>query len=213
MFVQVEHVCCGWPWCGGAVQSFLASSASQGQTHLHCCKDIQGQRTQKWVFFLPNSEYFSPWTSYLCVESKCFFCSLSVDIEDLDNWHGKPIPKDKVEDLLNDLQALIQVPNKTLCPELPKEDTAPADLSPISMPSPPAYKKGDKVHLKKNMRHLAKSRAYAQGDSLQDESNTAKMVNADNCWEKWKMCWVACWMCIICCVWDGNKACIWSSTG
>lgn len=84
---------------------------------------------------------------------------LSVDIEDLDNWHGKPIPKDKVEDLLNDLQALIQVPNKTLCPELPKEDTAPADLSPISMPSPPAYKKGDKVHLggDSNMRHLAKS--------------------------------------------------------
>uniref|UniRef100_A0A665UTC5 Transketolase n=1 Tax=Echeneis naucrates TaxID=173247 RepID=A0A665UTC5_ECHNA len=66
-------------------------------------------------------------------------------IEDLDNWHGKPIPKDRVNDLLNDLQAQIQVPNKTLCPELPAEDVAPADLSIISLPSPPAYKKGDKM--------------------------------------------------------------------
>lgn len=70
---------------------------------------------------------------------------MSKDIEDLDNWHGKPIPKDKVGDILKDLEAEIQVPNKTLCPELPKEDTAAADLSPITLPSPPAYKKGDKV--------------------------------------------------------------------
>uniref|UniRef100_A0A3B4WGL2 Transketolase n=1 Tax=Seriola lalandi dorsalis TaxID=1841481 RepID=A0A3B4WGL2_SERLL len=71
------------------------------------------------------------------------------NIEDLDNWHGKPIPKDRVKDLLNDLQAQIQVPNKTLCPELPNDDTAPADLSPISLPSPPAYKKGDKMATRK----------------------------------------------------------------
>lgn len=73
--------------------------------------------------------------------------SLSADIEDLDNWHGKPIPKDRVDELLNDLQAQIQVPNKTLCPELPINDLAPADLTPILLPSPPAYKKGDKVHV------------------------------------------------------------------
>lgn len=70
-----------------------------------------------------------------------------VDIEDLDNWHGKPIPKDRVDNLLKDLQSLIQVPNKTLSPELPKDDTAAADLSPIKLPSPPAYKKGDKVNV------------------------------------------------------------------
>lgn len=70
---------------------------------------------------------------------------ICIDIEDLDNWHGKPIPKDRVDDLLNDLQAQIQVPNKTLCPELPSEDAAAADLSTICLPSPPAYKKGDKV--------------------------------------------------------------------
>ena len=72
---------------------------------------------------------------------------MSADIEDLDNWHGKPIPKDRVEELLKDLQAQIQVPNKTLCPELPSNDLAPADQTPILLPSPPAYKKGDKVHV------------------------------------------------------------------
>uniref|UniRef100_A0A8C6LW48 Transketolase n=1 Tax=Nothobranchius furzeri TaxID=105023 RepID=A0A8C6LW48_NOTFU len=66
-------------------------------------------------------------------------------IEDQDNWHGKPIPKDKLDDVLKDLQSRIQVPNKTLCPHLPNEDLAPADLSPISLPSPPEYKKGDKM--------------------------------------------------------------------
>lgn len=46
-FFKVEHLCCRWPQCGGAVQSFLASPASSRQTHVHCCKDIQGQRAQK----------------------------------------------------------------------------------------------------------------------------------------------------------------------
>lgn len=64
----------------------------------------------------------------------------------MDNWHGKPMPKDRAEVLIKDLEAQIQNPNKTICPELPNEDTAPADLSPITLPSPPNYKIGDKVH-------------------------------------------------------------------
>lgn len=86
-------------------------------------------------------------TKCICIFSLApnFDFSICVDIEDLDNWHGKPIPKDRVDALLNDLQAQIQVPNKTLSPELPKDDTASADLSEIRLPSPPAYKKGDKV--------------------------------------------------------------------
>lgn len=71
---------------------------------------------------------------------------MSKDIEDEDNWHGKPIPKDRVDEILRDLESQIQVPNRTLCPELPEEDTAPIDPSPIVLASPPAYNKGDKVH-------------------------------------------------------------------
>lgn len=93
----------------------------------------------RWIFCLPN--YSAPLIWLRCVHP------FAIDIEDLENWHGKPIPKDKVDVLLNDLQSQIQVPNKTLCPELPSDDTAPADLSPISLPSPPAYKKGEKVPL------------------------------------------------------------------
>uniref|UniRef100_A0A7N8XX57 Transketolase n=1 Tax=Mastacembelus armatus TaxID=205130 RepID=A0A7N8XX57_9TELE len=80
-----------------------------------------------------------------CIVAKTFKGKGLKNIEDLDNWHGKPIPKDRVDDLLNDLQAQIQVPNKILCPQLPNDDAAPADLSPICMPSPPAYNKGDKI--------------------------------------------------------------------
>jgi hypothetical protein len=71
--------------------------------------------------------------------------SLGADIEDLENWHGKPVPKDRVVELLKELQNQIQVPNKKMVVELPKEDTAVADLSPIRLPKPPAYKLGDKV--------------------------------------------------------------------
>uniref|UniRef100_A0A3B5R8R7 Transketolase n=1 Tax=Xiphophorus maculatus TaxID=8083 RepID=A0A3B5R8R7_XIPMA len=80
-----------------------------------------------------------------CIVAKTFKGKGLKDISDLENWHGKPIPKDKVDGLLKDLQSQIQVPNKTLCPELPNDDAAPADLSPISLPTPPAYKKGDKM--------------------------------------------------------------------
>ncbi|XP_006625644.1 transketolase-like protein 2 [Lepisosteus oculatus] len=65
-------------------------------------------------------------------------------IENAENWHGKPIPKDRVEALLADLQSLIQT-NKPLSPEQPAEDAPPVDISNIVMPSPPAFKIGDKM--------------------------------------------------------------------
>uniref|UniRef100_A0A3B3ZR17 Transketolase n=1 Tax=Periophthalmus magnuspinnatus TaxID=409849 RepID=A0A3B3ZR17_9GOBI len=81
-----------------------------------------------------------------CIVAKTFKGKGLKNIEDFENWHGKPIPKDRVDDVLNDLRALIQVPNKTLSPQLPANDAAPVDLSrPITLPSPPAYKKGDKI--------------------------------------------------------------------
>lgn len=70
-------------------------------------------------------------------------------VEDLENWHGKPIPKDRVDALLKDLQSQIQSPNKVLTPELPQEDAKPVDHSPICLPTPPAYKLGDKVATRK----------------------------------------------------------------
>ncbi|KAM9343763.1 transketolase-like protein 2 [Pholidichthys leucotaenia] len=65
-------------------------------------------------------------------------------IEDEENWHGKPIPKDMKDAILKELESNIQNPGKTIDPELPNEDAEPADLSNISL-SPPEYKLGDKV--------------------------------------------------------------------
>lgn len=70
------------------------------------------------------------------------FCS---GIEDQENWHGKPMPKDRAEELINDLLSQIQSPNKPLHPQLPNEDVALADLTPIHLLTPPEYKIGDKV--------------------------------------------------------------------
>ncbi|KAL1020522.1 hypothetical protein UPYG_G00001150 [Umbra pygmaea] len=70
-------------------------------------------------------------------------------IEDQDNWHGKPMPKDRAVELIKDLESLIQNPNKKFSPELPNEDVAAADLSAISLPSLPNYKIGDKVATRK----------------------------------------------------------------
>lgn len=102
---------------------------------------------------------------------------MSKDIEDLDNWHGKPIPKDRVDAILKDLEAEIQVPNKSLCPGLPKEDTTPADLSLISLPSPPAYKKGDKVHFENVSRMVQNTFIYPRGNSVYNSApfNQRKM--------------------------------------
>ncbi|KAM6977046.1 transketolase-like protein 2 [Aplochiton taeniatus] len=80
-----------------------------------------------------------------CIVAKTLKGKGLKDIEDMDNWHGKPIPKDRVDELLKVLTSLIQVPNKTLTPEMPNEDTAPVDSSPIRLPAPPAYKLGDKM--------------------------------------------------------------------
>ncbi|KAM4610910.1 transketolase-like protein 2 [Polymixia lowei] len=80
-----------------------------------------------------------------CIVAKTFKGKGLKNIEDLENWHGKPIPADRVDDLLKDLQDRIQVPNKTLSPELPNDDTAPADTTTIVLPSPPGYKLGEKV--------------------------------------------------------------------
>lgn len=66
-------------------------------------------------------------------------------IEDNDNWHGKPIPKDRVDELIACIEDQIQTPSKPLQAALPTEDAAPVNSNPIYLPSPPEYKSGDKV--------------------------------------------------------------------
>ncbi|CAH2316401.1 transketolase 1 [Pelobates cultripes] len=69
-------------------------------------------------------------------------------VENEDNWHGKPMPKDKVESVINEIQNKIQT-NKKLSPSAPTMDAPAVDISGIKMPSPPSYKLGDKIATRK----------------------------------------------------------------
>ncbi|KAM6925223.1 transketolase-like protein 2 [Xenentodon cancila] len=82
-----------------------------------------------------------------CIVAKTFKGKGIKNVEDQENWHGKPMPRDRLSDILNDLESQIQVPNRTLCPKLPSDDTKPADLTPVSLSSSraPLVKKGDKM--------------------------------------------------------------------
>nr|XP_003216952.1 PREDICTED: transketolase-like protein 1 [Anolis carolinensis] len=69
-------------------------------------------------------------------------------VEDADNWHGKPIPKDKVESVLNSIQSQIQT-NKVFSIQPPAQDVPEISYKDIKMPSPPAFKIGEKVATRK----------------------------------------------------------------
>lgn len=69
-------------------------------------------------------------------------------VENEDNWHGKPMPKDKVEAIIKAIQNEIKDAGR-LCPELPAEDAPKVVIDGIQMASPPSYKMGDKIATRK----------------------------------------------------------------
>uniref|UniRef100_A0A8D0H8E2 transketolase n=1 Tax=Sphenodon punctatus TaxID=8508 RepID=A0A8D0H8E2_SPHPU len=70
------------------------------------------------------------------------------DVEDCENWHGKPMPKDKLESVISTIQSQIQT-NKVLSIQLPTENVPQISIANIKMPSLPAYKLGDKMATRK----------------------------------------------------------------
>uniref|UniRef100_A0A7N4P367 transketolase n=1 Tax=Sarcophilus harrisii TaxID=9305 RepID=A0A7N4P367_SARHA len=69
-------------------------------------------------------------------------------IEDEEDWHGKPMPKDKVDFILKAIESQIQS-NKNLIPQPPVEDVPEINIMNVKMPSLPAYQIGDKVATRK----------------------------------------------------------------
>uniref|UniRef100_A0A8C8RSA7 transketolase n=1 Tax=Pelusios castaneus TaxID=367368 RepID=A0A8C8RSA7_9SAUR len=69
-------------------------------------------------------------------------------VEDTDNWHGKPMPKDKLESIIGAIQSQIQT-KEVLVPQLPIEDVAQISVADIHMPSLPEYAIGEKVATRK----------------------------------------------------------------
>uniref|UniRef100_A0A8C3SJL4 transketolase n=1 Tax=Chelydra serpentina TaxID=8475 RepID=A0A8C3SJL4_CHESE len=69
-------------------------------------------------------------------------------VEDAENWHGKPMPKDKVESIIGAIQSRIQT-HEVLVPHPPIEDVPQISIAGICLPSPPDYTIGDKVATRK----------------------------------------------------------------
>lgn len=65
-------------------------------------------------------------------------------VEDKESWHGKPLPKNMAEQVVQEIQSLIQSKKKILATP-PQEDAPSVDITNIRMPTPPSYKAGDKV--------------------------------------------------------------------
>nr|CAH7722415.1 unnamed protein product [Callosobruchus chinensis] len=67
-------------------------------------------------------------------------------IENLDNWHGKPLG-DQADRVIQHVKSLIVNPGPTqIKPQKPlKDDAPPIDISNIKLSSPPSYKLGEQV--------------------------------------------------------------------
>ncbi|OCT58661.1 hypothetical protein XELAEV_18001802mg [Xenopus laevis] len=69
-------------------------------------------------------------------------------VEDKENWHGKPLPKELAEQSIKEIEGKIQS-KKKLSPALPVEDAPVISIKNIKMPSPPSYKLGEKIATRK----------------------------------------------------------------
>ncbi|XP_053324962.1 transketolase [Spea bombifrons] len=69
-------------------------------------------------------------------------------VEDKENWHGKPLPKDLAEETIKEIEKKIHN-KKKLCPTLPEEDAPAVSIKNIKMSSPPSYKLGEKIATRK----------------------------------------------------------------
>ncbi|KAK1332293.1 hypothetical protein QTO34_006966 [Cnephaeus nilssonii] len=69
-------------------------------------------------------------------------------VEDKESWHGKPLPKNMADQVIQEIQSLIQSKKKILATP-PQEDAPSVDITNIRMPTPPSYKVGDKIATRK----------------------------------------------------------------
>uniref|UniRef100_A0A452V4U5 transketolase n=1 Tax=Ursus maritimus TaxID=29073 RepID=A0A452V4U5_URSMA len=69
-------------------------------------------------------------------------------VEDAENWHGKPMPKERADAIIKLIESQIQT-NKNLEPKPPIEDSPQINIMDIEMSSPPAYKVGEQIATRK----------------------------------------------------------------
>ncbi|XP_006747124.2 transketolase [Leptonychotes weddellii] len=69
-------------------------------------------------------------------------------IEDKEAWHGKPLPKNMADQIVQEIHNQIQSKKKILVTP-PQEDAPSVNITNIRMPSPPSYKVGEKIATRK----------------------------------------------------------------
>ncbi|CAH2313136.1 transketolase [Pelobates cultripes] len=69
-------------------------------------------------------------------------------VEDKENWHGKPLPKDLAEQSIKEIESKISN-KKKLSPASPEEDAPAVSIKNIKMSSPPSFKLGEKIATRK----------------------------------------------------------------
>ncbi|XP_075431013.1 transketolase [Ascaphus truei] len=69
-------------------------------------------------------------------------------VEDKENWHGKPLPKDMAEQTIKEIESKINN-KKKMSPTLPEEDAPLVNIKNIKMQSPPNFKLGEKIATRK----------------------------------------------------------------
>uniref|UniRef100_A0A8D1BAJ7 Transketolase n=1 Tax=Sus scrofa TaxID=9823 RepID=A0A8D1BAJ7_PIG len=67
-------------------------------------------------------------------------------VEDKESWHGKPLPQNMADQVIQEIYSQIQNKKKILATP-PQEDAPSVDITNIRMPTPPSYKVGDKVSI------------------------------------------------------------------
>ncbi|XP_066109541.1 transketolase-like protein 2 isoform X1 [Saccopteryx bilineata] len=70
------------------------------------------------------------------------------NVEDAENWHGKPMPKEREDAIIKLIESQIQT-KKNLIPKPPVEDSPQISIKNIKMASLPDYKVGDKLATQK----------------------------------------------------------------
>ncbi|XP_061033977.1 transketolase-like protein 1 isoform X2 [Eubalaena glacialis] len=69
-------------------------------------------------------------------------------VEDSENWHERPMPKERVDTIIKLIESQIQT-KKKLDPKPPVEDSPQINITDIEMISPPAYNVGDTIATRK----------------------------------------------------------------
>ncbi|XP_037677407.1 transketolase-like protein 1 isoform X2 [Choloepus didactylus] len=70
------------------------------------------------------------------------------NVEDAENWHGRPMPRERADAIIKLIESQI-LTTKELIPKPPVEDSPPVNITNIEMTSPTTYKVGDKVATRK----------------------------------------------------------------